>query len=230
MKDYNARIINMNYLNKNVVEITFKIEHGKKMEFTPGQFVILEVSETPSIKRAYSVLDYNPDTNEMKLGIKKVEGGQATSIIFNDFEVGINVRISKARGKQLVVNKASEGIVLIATGIGVTPMFCVLKDLIKTNYSGDIDFIYGVRTSEELYYKDDIQSLVDSNRKARFHPVLSEEKVEGIHKGYVTDVLHHVNLDNKHIYLCGPKIVESLLKDNLSSRGFDMRNFRCESA
>ena len=80
MNFYNTVISGLRFLTEDVVEIAFKLSDGQKIDFTPGQFILVEVSQNPNVMRAYSVLDYNVEKNELKIGVKKVENGQATTI------------------------------------------------------------------------------------------------------------------------------------------------------
>ena len=230
MNFYNTEIVGLKLLGKDVVEITFKLEDGQKMDFTPGQFILVEVSQNPNIMRAYSVLEYNTDTNELKIGVKKVEGGQATTIIFDTFRVGMNVRVAGAMGNKLIVDKNDENIVLVATGIGITPILCILKDLVKSNYQRSIEFIYGARTLDELHYAEDVIEMSKLNKNISFIPVLSREVIDGMNKGYVTDIIKTIDLENKTIYMCSSNAVAKSFKEALVELNFNIDRFKCESA
>lgn len=229
MNAYNSVITNMTFLSKDVVEITFKIENGQ-MDFTPGQFILVEVSTQPSVMRAYSVLDYNLGTNEIKIAVKKVENGEATTIIFNDFKVGMNIKLMGAMGNELIVNKSDEELVLVATGIGITPILCILNDLIASNYKGKVDFLYGARTLDELFYSSEIEEIAKNHENIKFIPVLSREKCDGVKFGYVTDIIKNMSLENKSIYMCSSKTVATSFKNTLIDLKFDINKFKCESA
>ena len=81
MNSYITRISNIIMLAEDVMEITFKLADNEVMNFTPGQFIIVEVSSQPNVSRTYSVLDYNLEANEIKIAVRKVEGGQATTMV-----------------------------------------------------------------------------------------------------------------------------------------------------
>ena len=225
MKFYEVLISNLKLLSEDVIEITLKIPDGEKLEFKAGQFIILEVSSNPKTMRAYSVLDYNEETNELKVAIKKVENGQATTIIFNSFKVGQKVSISSPTGNKLIVDKNDNSLLLVATGIGITPILCILNDLIKGNYKGEIELLYGARTLNELYYKDEIADIARTNSNVKFTPVLSREVVAEIETGYVTDVVKNINLEGKTIYMCSSNTVAKSFKETLESLKFDLNKF-----
>ncbi|MBQ8999227.1 MAG: hypothetical protein IJ086_11150 [Clostridium sp.] len=231
MNFYNTVISGLRFLTEDVVEIAFKLSDGQKIDFTPGQFILVEVSQNPNVMRAYSVLDYNVEKNELKIGVKKVENGQATTIMFDTFRVGMNIRIAGAMGNKLIVDKtANEDILLVATGIGITPMLCVLNDLVESGYKGKIDFLYGARTLSELHYIEDLSEISKNNDNVMIIPVLSRDNIDGVIKGYVTDVVKSMNLENKTIYMCSSNAVAKSFKETLMGLDFEMSKFKCESA
>lgn len=229
-RDFKTQISKINYLSEDVMEITFKIVESDRMCFTPGQFILIKISSEPMIMRAYSVLDYNLKTNELSVAIKKVEGGKGTSIIFDTFKVGMEIDIMGPMGKDLIVDKNEKDLVLVATGIGITPILCILKDLVKSNYDGKVTFLYGARTQSELFYLEDIKNIEKENDNVEFISVLSREERENTFKGYVTDVIKDIDLTNKHIYMCCSRNVAKSFKDTLIEKEFDLSKFSCESA
>ena len=54
------------------MEITFKIIEDDRMCFTPGRFIIVKISDNPMIMRACSVLNYDTDSNELLIVVKKL--------------------------------------------------------------------------------------------------------------------------------------------------------------
>ena len=228
MNNYMTTIENIKMLADDVMEITFKLKD--KMTFTPGQFILVEISSTPNVMRAYSVLDYNEELNEVKIAVRKVEGGQGTTIIFNEFKVGKEVKIMGALGGELIVDKSNKELVLVATGIGITPILCILNDLIKSKYDGQIEFIHGARTLNELFYIDEIKETAKNNNNVTYIPVLSKDIVEGMSSGYVTDIVKDMELEGKHIYMCSSPVVAKSFKETLIQKGFDVAKFSCESA
>ena len=228
--NFKTIISNLKYLSKDVLEITFKITNEEKMCFTPGQFIIVKIDSANSIMRAYSVLKYDYDKNEITIAVKKVEGGKGTSIIFNSFELGQEIEIMGAMGDKLIVDKSKKDLVLVATGIGITPIICILNDLVESNYDGNVEFLYGARTKDELFYINEITKASLSNLNINFKAVLSREVTEFSYKGYVTDILKDMDLNNKHIYMCSSRAVASSVKSVLEDKGFDLSSFSCESA
>lgn len=230
-KTYFKTVISkIKYLAEDVMEITFRITEEDRMCFIPGQFILVKISANPILMRAYSVFRYNTDSNELSITVKKVPGGAGTTIMFDSFKEGMEVDLMSPRGRDLIVDKNEKDLLLVATGVGITPILCILEDLVASNFDGKITFMYGARTEKELFYLDDIKEIVSKNSNIEFIPVLSREDVDGIHKGYVTDVVKNMNLTNKQIYMCCSSTVASSFKETLMELNFDMSKFSCESA
>lgn len=230
MNSFISSISNINMLTKDVMEITFKLPNDDKMNFTPGQFIIVEVASQPNISRAYSVLNYDLESNELKIAVRKVENGEATSIIFNEFKIGREVKLTGAMGQELVIDKSNKELVLVAVGIGITPILCILKDLVKSDYDGQIEFIHGARVLTDLFYIDEIKEIISKNKNIRYMPILSKDAIDNIPSGYVTDIIKDINLTNKHIYMCSSPVVAKSFKEVLINENFDLSKFKCESA
>lgn len=230
MRSFISSISNIKMLSKDAMEITFKLPDGEKMDFTPGQFILVEVESELNITRAYSVLEYNLESNEIKIAVRKVEGGQATTIIFSEFKVGRTVKLTGAMGQELIVDKTNQNLVLVAAGIGITPIMCVLNDLVKTGYKGSIEFIHGARVYSDLFYIDEIKDIVSKNENVKYLPILSGEFIEGIPCGYVTEAVKDIDLTDKHVYMCSSPIAASSFKEVLVNKSFDLSKFNCESA
>lgn len=225
---FNTKISNIKYLSNDVMEVTFKIEDGI-MDFTPGQFILIKVSESQKILRAYSVLKYNLETNEISVCIKRVESGVATKIIFDTFKVGLEVEITGAIGHELIVNKEHKNLLLVATDMGIAPMLCILEDLTKSDYNGKISFMYGTRTRNELFYLEKILNIVATNSNVEFMPVLSDEYDENTFKGSVTQAIEDIYINDKYIYMCGSKQIANSFKEILTEKGFNLSKFYSES-
>src|SRR3546814_7345486 len=70
-----------------------------------------------------------------------------------------------------------EGIVLIAGGVGITPMMSVLRSLTDRSYEHDIYLLYGVNTPTDLIFREECDYL--ARRHHKLHIVSIVAKPEG---------------------------------------------------
>ncbi len=227
--EFEATISKINYLQKDVMEIVFDLG-DRKVKYTAGQFISIRIMESPKQNRAYTISGFDKEKNELRITVKKVENGFGTGIIFDTFKEGMKIILDGPMGHELIVDKDSNNVVLIAAGIGITPFVPILKDLKVSNYKGNVVLIYGARYEKELIYKEEINEIIKDQPNIKFEPVLSREKEYKGKKGYVTDVIKDMDLDNSKIYMCAaPKVAEGIEKV-LEEKNFDMNNFCVESA
>ncbi|MGL4801934.1 MAG: FAD-binding oxidoreductase [Cetobacterium sp.] len=223
MTVYKSKVKEIKQIHKEVLELTLSLPSEYDFKVVPGQFIVIKFE---GFNRAYSVLEYDIINNELKLAIQRVENGKATTIIFNEYKIGTEINITKPMGNKLIVDKSHNDIMLVATGIGIVPIYCILKDL-AANYNCKVDLIYGTRYKEDLYYLDDILNMTKDN--ISFTPVLSREDIPGVHRGYITDIITKENTQGKKIYMCSSNTVAKSFKEKLESINFDMNNFKHES-
>lgn len=105
-------------------------------------------------------------------------------------------------------------LVYVGAGAGMAPLRSHIShhfDTAKTKRN--VSFWYGARDSQQIYYREYFERLMEENENFSFHIAYSDESVEpgeGQSSGYVHDVLQDRFLDNREramsaeYYLCGP--------------------------
>src|SRR3546814_3460465 len=69
------------------------------------------------------------------------------------------LKVSGPFGAFTFTGTDAQSIVLIAGGVGITPMMSVLRYLTDTAWKGDIFFFYGARSTEEFVFRDELERL-----------------------------------------------------------------------
>ncbi len=225
--EVDADIKKISYLQPDVMEIIFDLGEND-VNYTPGQFALVKIEENTS--RAYTISGFDKAKNEMRITIKKVSNGYGTGIIFDTFKEDMKVSLKGPMGHELIVDKSSEKILLLSAGIGITPFVPILKDLSESGYEGEVRLVHGARYKNELYYLDEINEVVYKNENINFIPVLSREKDFDGAKGYITDIVKDLDLNDTKIYMCSSPQVAKSIDKLLDEKGFDKDNFCLESA
>jgi NAD(P)H-flavin reductase len=228
--EHSAVIQKMTALTPDVLEIIFKLETDG-IEFIPGQFILVRIKDNLKINRAYSISKYDPENSTLRVTVKKVPNGYGTDIVFNSFKVGDKVMLEGTLGYELIVDKSAKNILLVAGGIGVTPFIPILEDLTSdVDFTGNVQFIYGVNKENELIYRNDIEALVKDRPNFKFTPVVAFEETYQGEKGFVTNVIEKLSLDDTKIYMCGPKPMVVNTEKLLDKKNFDKKNLFVEAA
>ena len=101
---------------------------------------------------------------------------------------------------------------LVGGGSGMSPLWSILADHIKSGEQRPIRFFYGARTSADLFYLDELKAIAAKLTDFKFIPALSnataEDKWDG-ETGFVHEVvLRHLREEKLagalDAYACGP--------------------------
>ncbi len=193
-------------IQDDILEYTFKFISPEKVDYNEGQFILVKIQDNPEMYRAFSISSYNTDSTRLSVTIKKMEDGYGTNIIFDQFKEGNKVELEGPMGRELVIDKSAEKVILVAGGIGITPFKAIVKDLVK--HSGnlkDFKLIYGANYESEFIYDDEFKNLQSESNKFDYIKVVAFDENWKGKKGFVTDVMKDMDLQGYKIYMCGPK-------------------------
>jgi len=208
-----AVIRDIRSLPGDVTEYTFQTEE-KLPPIEAGQFILVRVPGEASMFRAFSISFFDRSAGTIRVTIKKAPMGYGSTRIMETYRAGDPVELQGPMGRELVVDKDSRRLVLVAGGIGITPFLPILEDL--KNDPGQVEqvtLIYGVNRSGEFLYQDELDHLVREYPAFHFIPVVAFEPDYPGETGFVTDVLKKTDLAGAQIYMCGPlPMVSATLK------------------
>jgi dihydroorotate dehydrogenase electron transfer subunit len=174
-----------------VTHDTFRIRLSCPEEFirrfNPGQFVMVKVADfshlDPLLKRPFSICRLREDSFELL--IKAV--GRGTGIL-QQAAVGsvLSVHGPLGNGFPLKSMAGKPKIMLVAGGIGIAPILCLLDELLASEHPS-LELIMGARTAGELLCIDELRKLVD-NRNGFQLGITTDDGSMG-HHGLVTDLV-----------------------------------------
>lgn len=208
---------------------------GPLPPFLPGQFLTfrLEVADPATgmakpIVRCYSLSD-RPRQESCRVSIKRVPAPQGAADVppglgsghFHDHvQVGDILQVKAPSGHFALDPKGDGPLVLVAGGIGVTPMFSMAAACLHHNPQREIWFFYGVRDAGEEAFGEQLRSWSAGHPAFHLHLCHSRpgpDALEGRdydHRGHVDIRLLRLTLPLKpfSFYICGPRaMMESLV-------------------
>lgn len=153
----------------------------------PGQFINIKLDGL-FLRRPISIYDWDDKTITI---IYKVVG-QGTEAMKNIKE-GEKLDCLVGLGNGFDTSVSGEKPVLIGGGVGIPPMYGLLKKLIKEGKKPSV--ILGFNTKDEVFEESEFLALCDA---------VYVTTVDGSYgtRGFVTDVLK--DLDYTYFYTCGP--------------------------
>ncbi|MGJ3509878.1 PDR/VanB family oxidoreductase [Enemella sp. A6] len=179
----------------------------------------VDVVGPTAITRQYSLCSTPDDPNSYIVAIKREETGRGGSAALHELQVGDILKISEPRNLMAVAPDA-EHHVLLAAGIGITPMLSMARWMDVHGYSFELH--YFARSSEEAAFLP----LLQERCPEKLHAHLGFARTE--HEGLVRAALAEVP-EGSHVYVCGPdgfmEMVEQVSAERFSSDRFHRENF-----
>jgi tetrachlorobenzoquinone reductase len=160
--------------------------------FEPGAHIDLHLSS--GLLRSYSLLNPCGETDRYVVGVqidKKGRGG--SRFIHENFRVGMSVQLSAPRNLFALDESASHS-VLIAGGIGVTPILCMYRRLIELGRP--VQMLYCSRSADHAAFIEELRAM---GGKLDVHYDDENDGRPANLKAYLASVPA-----DAHVYCCGP--------------------------
>jgi predicted ferric reductase len=140
---------------------------------------------------------------------------------------GIRVMTEGPFGAFTAHRRKRHRVLLIAAGVGVTPVRALFETLPSTT-PGDLTLIYRARSNEEVLFRAELESIARS-RQARLHIVVGSRDALGADPLSAQMLSQLPNLDEHDVYLCGPAPMQIAVTRALRSLGVHRRHIHTES-
>jgi hypothetical protein len=200
-------------------------DHQPLPSFRPGQFLTFRLdvpkpdgSGTEQITRCYSLSDA-PQPGHFRVSIKRVPPpprsdhppGCSSNFFHDHVLVGTTLQVRAPSG-HFYLDSGSSPIVLIAGGIGITPMLSMLNWCQAHQPEREVWFFYGARNGKEAAFAAHLNAIATANPNVHlrlcFSDPLPEDQLgkDFQHHGRVSVDLFRMELPLKpyHYYICGP--------------------------
>lgn len=203
--------------------------------FVPGQFLNVAFwIGGARMNRSYSISSSPAQREYVDLTVKREPRGAVSRHIVDLLAVGDQIEVAGPVGKFTFTGTESDSIVLIAAGVGITPMVSITRYLTERSWAGDIFFIFACRTPADFIFADEVAAL--QRRNPRLHVAVTVSKPEGTEwegpRGRITkELLTQTvpDLASRRIHLCGPPSMMDATKAMLAELGVAPNQVKTES-
>jgi len=223
------------------VSITFNVPEELKetFRFTQGQsLTVRKTFNGNEERRNYSICS-SPLDGELKIAVKKVEGGLFSTFANDELQAGDFLDVMPPVGKFFTPLHPSnkKAYVAFAAGSGITPILSIIKTTLLTEPESSFTLVFGNRSKSSIIFKESLEALKDQfiNRFRIYH-VLSREKSEAeINSGRIDaekcSLLFSKVIDINtcdEAFICGPEEMIFSVRDYLTANGFSKNNIHFE--
>jgi len=201
-------------------------EDGKRITFLPGQFINLFRIDEPALTRAYSVAS-PPSWPYMELAIQII-GGKFT-LYFDTLKVGDKIGVMGPFGKNGY--QGGKKAVMIAGGIGITPMMGMIRHIAEKRIQGDFRLYYFAKQMDNTAYVSELLSYSNQGIiKADFRFTREEDLPFSRERVDIENVLPELdNFKEYDYYLCGPVAMVKSFSDVLIAKWVSKEQIKADA-
>jgi ferredoxin-NADP reductase len=211
-------------------------------DFKPGQFLTFQF-ELPAanggvqrVMRCYSLSD-RPQPEAYRISVKREPEGLVSNHLHDQVQEGDTLMVKAPSGHFHLLEEPPLPLVLIAGGIGITPMLSMLLSLLNRDSEREIWLFYGVRNGREVIMHDQLLALADYYPRFHLHLCYSrphESDRLGIdyqHAGRVDIPLLQsaLKLTRYQFYICGPGAMMESIVPGLEAIGIAPEDIHYEA-
>jgi ferredoxin-NADP reductase len=213
-----AIVVDTQQIAGNVRQIQIQAVDGTQ-PFTVGAHIDVSVliKEAAEI-RSYSLVGRYEAHQPYTIGVKRLAASQGGSVYMWTLEKGNKIKISQPTNN-FELSYAAPHYLLIAGGIGITPLVGMAEELSK-HKNAQIDMIYVGKTASEMPFIKRLQAVLGDNLKLHFSDV---------HGLFDTQTLHNIATPQTQAYLCGPLGFMNLIRKTWEQSQYDKANLRFET-
>lgn len=225
------RVAAVEPLTAEAVAVTFEVPAhlGEHFRYLPGQHVTVRAEIAGSdVRRSYSICA-NANRGDLRVGIKRLEGGVFSSWATSELAAGDILEVMPPVGEFTIEpDPASRRHRLaIAAGSGITPVLSLVSTTLEAEPGCRWTLVYGNRGANSIMFLDEVEGLKDRypERLHLIHVLSREEPDLDLYAGRIdaeklnrlfATVIDFDSVDEW--YLCGPfemvsearKLVEEL--------------------
>ncbi|MFJ9756493.1 FAD-dependent oxidoreductase [Streptomyces sp. NPDC101149] len=222
------RVAGIEPLTPTVRGIRFEPLAGDAMPFSfaAGQYVKVDLPvAVEPIERSYSICSSPGESGFVEIAVKHEPDGLGSGFLHEELEVGLALRVSGPHGEFTWEPGAEEStLLLIAGGVGITPLMSVLFAAADAGHAGRIVLLASYRTEDEVVFGPEIAAL--------------RSRLPGLEVSvFVTDRTGRIGLDQllpyagltTRVHLCGPAPMMQDLIGSLTELGVPRAAIRTEA-
>lgn len=211
--------------------------HGGRIPFNyiPGQFLTftLPVGEKP-IRRSYTISSAPTQAYYCEVTVKREDKGAGSRYLCDELKVGDTLEVKAPSGRFTFTGEESDSVVLIAGGVGITPMMSVTRALTDMCWPGDIHFIVACRDPEHFIFESEIKRLEERYDNLHVHVAMSriKQEINGYRKGRLSKELLAEwvpAIETKRVHICGAPAMMDATKLMLAELNVPADNIHTEN-
>ncbi len=210
----------------------------KEFEFEQGQNITVKKTiDGEEVRRSYSICSA-PYENELRVAVKKVEGGKFSAYANEYLQPGDELEVLPPTGSFNTPLQASnqKQYLAFAAGSGITPVISIIKTTLQIEPKSRFTLVFGNRGRSSIIFFEALESLKNKYiDRFNFINILSREKTDAhVNAGRIdptklvelNKLVDYKNTDE--FFICGPGEMIFCVKDFLEGIQIDKKKIHFE--
>jgi len=216
--------------------------------FNPGQHLFFRInipSHKKTLLRCYSISSSPLEKNFYQISVKKslppleqptAPQGIVSNYFYDHLKQGDIIDVRAPSGKFFINLLSHKPVVLIAGGIGLTPLLSMLNAICDTDAQREVWLFFSVKNKQNHFMRGHLQQIATKFENIHIHTCYSKPKsadIKGLdydHAGRINAALLKAQLpsNNFEFYLCGPNSMIETLRIDLIDWGVPTQDIHDE--
>lgn len=200
---------------------TFRLARPAGFTFKAGQFLMVRVAiDGKPVVRCYSITSAPSVAGYLEISVRKQ--GRVSELLHSTVKPGTTLDVN-GPGGAFVYPPGTNPIVLIAGGIGITPLLCMLRHAVETEPARPVTLILSVKNESQLPFADHLRVLMRRHPQFRAVIALSQgtERQEFVSGRVDAPLIQRAvpNVADAIYLICGPLPMIDAMQALLASLG-----------
>lgn len=222
-------VTDIHHTIRDAVVLTLKPEDPDAFAFTQGQYLTFKQDfDGTELRRNYSICA-GLDDGELKVGIKRVDGGAFSTYANTELKVGDVLHAMPPQGKFFtpIEPEVAKNYLGFAGGSGITPVLSILKTVLKREPKSTFTLVYANRAVNTIMFREELEDLKNRymGRLTVIHILESGQDME-LFEGRVDQdkcnalFKHWIQIDTiDTAFICGPEPMMLAIAEALKTNG-----------
>ena len=231
-------VTDIHHTIRDAVVLTLKPENPEAFAFTQGQYLTFKQDfDGTELRRNYSICA-GLDDGELKVGIKRVDGGAFSTYANTELKVGDTLHAMPPQGKffTAIEPEVAKNYLGFAGGSGITPVLSILKTVLKREPQSTFTLVYANRAVNTIMFREELEDLKNHymGRLTVIHILESGQDME-LFEGRIDqakcDALfkHWIQINNiDTAFICGPEPMMLAIAEALKTNGLTDEQIKFE--
>jgi ferredoxin-NADP reductase len=186
---------------------TFRLARPRGFDFAPGQFLMVRLEgDGATHARCYSISSSPGVSGYLEFSVRRQ--GRASALLHDRVRPGSRLLVHPPLGRFTVPGDHDGDLVLIAGGIGITPLVSILRHTLAAQPLRRVALLYSVRSARDVPFHQELEWLATRHPQLRLVLTVTGPADEpGCRRGRIDEALLREAvhaLVRPMFFICGP--------------------------